>query len=315
MASKTRPRRTRDLYQEVTDRIVAALERGVAPWVCPWRRDGEGGPPRNGSSNHVYRGVNVILTTMSGFGSARWYTFNQAKHLGASVRRGEKGTTVVYWRFIEAKGKANELSSTDDEGSRKIPLLRHFTVFNAEQIAWPDGSEHAVGMDGDLNVDVDADLAEARSLVDSVGADIRHGGTRAFYSPSQDFIRVPEARRFNEAADFYATVLHELAHWTGHPDRLARDLTGRFGSESYAAEELVAELAAAFLCADLGIAGKLQHAEYVGSWIKVLKGDKRAIFTASRLAQEAADHLRGVPAMGEAVESAQDTAGSPRAAA
>ena len=135
---------------------------------------------------------------------------------------------------------------------------------------------------------------DARILVAESGADLRYGGIRASYDPREDLIRIPEAARFNTPADYWATVLHELGHWSGHESRLGRDLTGMFGSDSYAAEELVAELAAAFLCADLGVPGKLQHAEYIGAWVKVLKGDKRAIFTAARLAQEAADYLRSL---------------------
>ena len=138
------------------------------------------------------------------------------------------------------------------------------------------------------------DHGDARALVDGVGADIRHGGMKAYYAPQSDQIRVPDASRFETPGDYYSTVLHELAHWTGHQDRLARDLTGRFGSESYAAEELVAELAAAFMCADLAVPGKLQHTEYIGSWSKVLRDDKRAVFTAARMAQESADYLVGL---------------------
>ena len=317
MPTKTRRNHIpRDLYQEVTDRIVAAMEAGTAPWVCPWRRDGEGGRQRNGSSGHVYRGVNVLLTAMSGFGSPRWYTFNQAKQLGGSVRKGEKGTQLVYWKFIDPKPDGDE-KAPGDQGSTsgRIPLLRSFIVFNAEQIAFecPDGSQHAVAVEADL--DVASDYGPTRDLVERSEADIRHGGTRACYNPSDDYIRVPVPSRFADTASYHATVMHELGHWTGHESRLARDLSGRFGAEAYAAEELVAELAAAFLCAELGVAGKLQHAEYIGSWIKVLKEDKRAIFTASRLAQQAADYLSGDIAKGEVGQDAQGAAEATQRAA
>ena len=286
--------KSRDLYQEVTDRIVTALEEGVAPWVCPWRRDGDGGRPRNGASGHIYKGVNILLTGMSGFASSRWYTYKQAQARGAHVRRGEKGTQVIYWRFIEAKGDEDKHGEDADRPARRIPILRCYSVFCAEQIEWPEGSKHAVQIRGDDQaLDLDTDFEDARTLIKAAGADIKHGGTRAFYAPTGDYIRVPDTGRFQNTGDYHATVLHELAHWTGHENRLDRDLAGRFGDESYAAEELVAELAAAFLCADLGVPGQLQHAEYIGHWIKVLKRDKRAVFTASRMAQEAADYLIG----------------------
>lgn len=300
-----------DTYHEVTDRIVAALEQGVAPWVCPWRPDscGEGGRPHNGGSGHQYKGINVVLTGMSGFASSRWYTYRQALALGGQVRRGERGTTVIYWQFIEAKAAA------DGEGAyargRKIPVLKSYTVFNAEQITWPEGSthvavEHVADADG-----ADGNYEYVEKAIASTGATIEHHGVRACYSPSEDKILVPAKSRFDGAAAYFATMLHELGHWTGHESRLARDLNGRFGSESYAAEELVAELAAAFLCADLGVAGHLQHAEYIGSWIKVLKSDKRAIFAAARLAQEAADYILGrrtVNDHGEPVIAEQEAA-------
>lgn len=297
----------RDLYQEATDKIVGALEAGAAPWVCPWRRDADGGRPRDGASGHIYRGINILLTGMAGYASSRWYTFKQAQGLGGHVRRGEKGSQVVYWTFIDAKA---ERAGNDDAGpvaARRIPILKCYTIFNAAQIAWSQGSKHAVHQGADNQVlDLDGDdHGAARTLVEATGAEIHHGGDRAYYAPAGDFIRVPDEHRFEKAGDYYATVLHELAHWTGHESRLARDLTGRFGSEAYAAEELVAELAAAFMCAEVLVAGRLQHAEYIASWIKVLKGDKRAIFTASRMAQNAADYLTRRVASHDAEDATQ----------
>ena len=282
----------RDLYAEVTARIIEALEAGTAPWVCPWRRDG-GGRPHNGASGHVYRGMNVILTAMSGFATSRWYTYKQAGDLGGQVRRGEQGTTVIYWAFLDAM-PTNKGKGAEDQGAgphaKKIPFLRSYTVFNGEQVAWPDGSKHAVAAPASSN-DGDNNYEHVEGVITASGASISHLGTRAYYSPVEDRIVVPAKARFESASAYYSTMMHELAHWTGREDRLDRDLQGRFGSESYAAEELVAEMAAAFLSAELGIAGKLQHAEYIANWIKVLKDDKRAVFTAARLAQEAADYL------------------------
>lgn len=272
-----------DLYAEITDRIATALESGVAPWVKPWSAMGEGGPDRNGASGHVYRGINVLLTRMAGFGCPRWYTFNQAKGLGACVRKGEKGTKVVYWAFVEPK----ERKSEDEGNDRKIPILRCYTVFNALQIEWPEGHKHAVVV-GDPPVQ---DFPRVAEKVADTGACIRHGGDMACFSPNEDIIRMPDPDAFKSPADYWATVLHELTHWTGHMSRLDRQLGNRFGSEAYAMEELVAELGAAFLCTELGVEGQLQHVEYLAHWAKVLREDKRAIFTASRMAQDAAAYL------------------------
>ena len=288
-----------DLYQQVTDRIVAALDDGVAPWICPWDRSG--GRPHNGSSGHVYRGVNTILTGMAGYADARWYTYRQAQAKGGQVRRGEKGTTVIYWAFIE---KTDDHAEGAERRTRRIPILRAYTVFNRQQIAWPKTDDPGAEVALDEGVGFEA----ARDLVVATGADIRHGGVRAYYAPNDDRITLPEPSRFGTPGDYWSTTLHELTHWTGHDSRLARNLGGRFGDEAYAAEELVAELGAAFLCAELSVEGHLQHPEYVGSWIKVLKGDKRAIFTAARLAQEAADFISKAGAVDEEVEPTKKAA-------
>lgn len=284
-----------DLYQEVTDRIVTALEAGVAPWVRPWSVACEGGRLRNGCTGHVYRGINVVLLAVAGFASARWYSYRQAQQLGGQVRKGEKGTRVIYWQFID-RTTANTQDADGDDGrtTKKIPLLKHFTVFNSEQITWSEGSAHAVAEPEATGNNNDGDdYAHVHQLVDSTGARVEHHGVRAYYSSAEDQIVLPPRSRFDGLAAYHATLLHELAHWTGHGSRLDGNLTGRFGSESYAAEELVAQLASAFMCSAMGIDGRLQHAEYVGSWVKVLSNDKRAIFTASRLAQQAADFVLG----------------------
>ncbi|GMV27614.1 MAG: hypothetical protein AMXMBFR58_36450 [Phycisphaerae bacterium] len=283
----------RSVYQTVTDRIVAALERGVAPWVCPWDRSG--GRPQNGASGHVYRGINVVLTGMSGYGDARWFTYRQAQRLGGQVRRGEKGTPVVFWQFVDRRAVADGEHEGEEQHSgrtSRVPFAKTYVVFNAEQIEWTADSPMAAKAEAEP-VAVEAWQHAATGLIAACGADIRHGGTRAYYSPTEDYIRLPEVSRFNAIADYHGTCLHELAHWTGHANRLGRNLTGRFGGEAYAAEELVAELAAAFMSADLGVPGKLQHEEYIGNWITLLGKDTKAIFTAARLAQDAADFLLG----------------------
>lgn len=282
----------RSVYETVTERIVAALEASVAPWVCPWDRSG--GKPRNGASGHVYRGINVVLTGMSGFGDARWFTYRQAQALGGQVRKGERGTPVVFWQFVDrrgADGGEHEGEEQHTGRSVRVPFARTYIVFNFEQVAWEPGSSMAAKPEAAEPVARETWEQAATSIIEASGADIRHGGTRAYYSPTEDYIRVPERGRFTSAADYHGTVLHELAHWTGQTSRLNRNLTGRFGSESYAAEELVAELAAAFMSAEIGVPGRLQHEEYLGHWATLLGKDTKAIFTAARLAQDAADYL------------------------
>ena len=195
-ARNTKSRRP-DLYQQVTDRIIAALQVGTAPWVRPWSTTGEPGPQRNGASGHQYRGINTVLTGMSGFASSRWYTFKQAKALGGHVRRGEKGTKITLWRFIEPKSAADH--GDDADGRRTIPILRLWTVFNAEQVEWPEGSKHAItqSTDGDLNAP-DDNYQQADAYVAASGVDIQHHGVRAYYQPSADRVVVPPASRFDD---------------------------------------------------------------------------------------------------------------------
>ena len=280
-----------DLYAEVTDRIVAALEAGTTPWVCPWDRTG--GRPRNGITGRVYQGINTFLLALTGHGDPRWCTYRQAQANGGQVRKGEKGTRVIFWKFIDAK---DDRESDEQKRPRSIPLLRHFTVFNFTQIDWPEDS--GLAQKPASSIDQETGFEAAARLVQTTKATITHGGVRACYSPLTDRIMVPNKERFETSGDYWATVLHELAHWTGKEGRCSRDLTGRFGSESYAAEELVAELAAAFLCADLQVPGNLRHAEYIGAWVKILRSDNKAIFSAARLAQEAANYLLGLQVQG-----------------
>lgn len=277
-----------DLYQAVTDRILTALENGVAPWVRPWRTSSSehGGLPYNGYTHRSYRGVNVWLLMLAGdekgYSDSRWFTFRQAKTLGAHVRRGEKSTTVIFWKQHTVEDREAEGGNPVE---KTIPLLRAYRVFNAEQCEGiprlPEEPEEAPELRYRL----------AQELAERTGAVIRHGGDRACYSTTGDVVRLPRPETFEGEEHYWCTTLHELTHWTGHRSRLDRDLSGRFGSESYAAEELVAEMGAAFVCAALGIPGQLRHPEYIGSWLKVLGDDKRAVFKASSLAQRAADFL------------------------
>lgn len=278
-----------DWYQEVTDRIVASLEAGPEAWVKPWKDMGRGGLPRNGKTGRKYSGVNVWLLALSGYGDSRWFTFNQAKEMGASVRKGEKGTKIVFWTFLPQKENGVETG-------KKIPMLRVFTVFNAEQIEGLPTTEPVP------EVNPAVGFEKAAQVVAALGATVLHGGDVACYNTSTDAIRLPDAHQFNNLAHYWATNLHEHAHWTGHSSRLDRQLANRFGSDAYAMEELVAEITSAFTCAALGIEGEMSHPGYIAAWLKILKGDKHAVFSAARAAQKAADFILNGGAQQDTVE-------------
>lgn len=216
---------------------------------------------------------------LKGYKTPNWMTYQQALTLGAQVRKGEKATTVVFTKQLNVKDK-------ETEEEKKVGMLRTYAVFNEDQIdGLPTIELTQVNPELPLNETVERFIAATH-------ADIRLGGNKACYIPSQDFIALPHKHQFRGLEHFYATALHELSHFTGHETRLNRDLKNRFGTKAYAAEELVAELSAAFLCAHLGITGELRHAEYIANWITLLKEDQRAIFTAASLASKASDYLR-----------------------
>lgn len=273
----------KDLYQSVTDQIVSALQRGITPWQIPWSRDAN--PiAMNVVSERPYRGVNVLLLNLklllSGYGRNRWLTYRQAASLGGRVRGGEKGVQILYYqlRQVPARDEA-------DIADKVIPLMRAYTVFNVAQV---DGLPQVPEV-----VRAWEEHSRAQALVDASGARVRHGGDSAFYFPAEDRIQLPPMSCFADAGGYYSTLLHELTHWSGHPTRCNRQLGKRFGDDAYAAEELIAEIGSAFLCAFCQISGQLQHASYVDHWIKVMRKDARAIFVASTRAQQAADFLIG----------------------
>jgi antirestriction protein ArdC len=269
----------RNIYQEVTDRIINALEQEMVPWQRPWA-DGNG-MPHNLSTDRYYRGINVPLLWCSqfdrGFESDRWLTLRQANTLGARVKKGSKGTAIIFWktRTIRVEGA--------DEPEATIPVARVYSVFNEDQIDGLPVRDKPVA-EWDPHV-------EAEKLMDR--ATVVHGGDRAFYAPNSDIIQLPPVEAFTDQGAYYSTALHELTHWTGHSSRLDRLKKGSTGGTDYAQEELVAEMGAAFLCAQLGIGGKLQHPEYIGHWLKVLKEDNRSVFRASSAAQKAVDYIVG----------------------
>jgi antirestriction protein ArdC len=278
-----------EAYEALTARIVAQLEEGVVPWVRPWSTVGQSDRPSNYATRKSYNGSNVLALWLAqgafGYPSAQWLTFVQAKEVGANVRKGEHGTPIVFAepRFAEQEDESGE-TVTRSAGR----ILRGYTVFNVAQV---DGLPALSTVTPRPSFET---LENVESFVDAVGADVRYGGDAAFYSPWGDFVQVPSRGQFASPESFYATVLHEHAHWTGHPKRLARTFGKRFGDRVYAFEELVAELTAAFLTADLAIPGKLQHPEYLANWAQVLRDDKSALWTAAAQATKAATFLAGL---------------------
>jgi antirestriction protein ArdC len=280
----------RDLYAEVSARIIAELERGAAPWVRPWSATPGQNVPQNAVSNRPYSGCNVILlwlTRNRGWATPRFLTFKQALDAGGNVRKGEHGTKVYFVKQLQVKDGEGEETET-----RLIPMLREYTVFNVDQC-----ENLPVRVTGGRPTRV-RNPATRDALTDEflrcTRADIREGFGEAYYVPSHDFISVPAFEAFKGSDHFYNVAFHELTHWTGHKSRLDRDLRNRFGSRGYAAEELVAELGAAFLCAEFGFDGDVRNAGYIASWIELLKADKRAFFTACSKGSKAADYLRGL---------------------
>lgn len=271
----------RDIYQEVTDKIVTAIEAGTMPWLRPWR-DGKStgiAMPYNAATGRPYNGMNVLILGMSPYSDYGWLTYKQASELGGNVRKGEKGTLVIFWKFLRVEDR-------DTKEQKTIPMVRGYTVFNVSQCEGLDEKKlkrPAAPVIGDTDIN---------AVAQRVHANVQHGGNRAYYTPSGDYIQIPSVADFKSVNDYQGTLAHELVHWTSHTDRCNRDLSGRFGSDAYAFEELVAEIGSAFVCAQTGISlDGLQHPAYVANWLRVLKNDKRAIFTASSKAKTAAEFL------------------------
>ena len=286
-----------DIYTRVTERIVADLEQGVRPWAKPWNAEHAAGkitrPLRHNGT--PYSGINILMLWSSamagGFAAPIWMTFRQSMELGGHVRKGEKGSLVVYANSITRKETDEH---TGDDTEREIHFMKGYTVFNVEQIeglpvhyyAKPEPRFHPVQR-----------IEHAERFFASLKADIRHGGTQAYYAQGSDTIRMPPFEAFCDSESYYATLAHESTHWTKHPSRLDREFgRKKWGNEGYAEEELVAELGAAFLCADLELAlqPREDHASYIAHWLNVLQNDKRAIFRAAAHAQRAADHLHNL---------------------
>ncbi len=282
-----------NLYDEITGKIIAELEVGSFPWVQPWGTASAKAPlglPRNAATGRSYSGINILIlwgaVVQHGFPGQGWLTYRQAAALGGNVRKGEQGTTVVYAdRFVpeDEKRRARETG----EEAQAIPFLKRFTVFNAAQCErLPD----------DITVAVPPPppgLIEPRveALIRATGVDFRIGGDRAFYVPADDYVVVPPPQAYFEPINWHRTALHELGHASGHRSRLNRDFSSSFGTKKYAFEELIAEMSAAFCCASLGIVPTVRHADYIGSWLDVLREDSRAVVRAASQASKAADWI------------------------
>jgi len=281
-----------NLYDEVTRRIIAELEEGRFPWVQPWGKIAGSGPcmPRNALTARTYSGVNVLIlwgaVIEHGWPSQSWLTFRQAIEAGGSVRKGEHGVTVVYADRFTPEAEKERARETGGD-ARSIAFLKRFTVFNVAQC---DGLRDGLAADP-------APLPErqivpvAEEVIAASGVEFRFGGDRAFYAPGPDYVQVPPQVAFFDRINYYRTCLHELTHAVGHSSRLGRNIVNSFGSKDYAREELVAELGSAFLCGALGIVPTVRHADYLGSWLDVLREDNRAIFRAASAASKAADWL------------------------
>lgn len=279
----------KDIFQRVTDVIVKAIEEGTGAYRMPWRTSG-GFPnsPTNAVSKRPYRGINVLVLWATaqekGYKSGTWATYKQWQELGAQVRKGEKSANVVFWKFFDRDEAAEE--QPEETKSRRIPMARDYWVFNAEQVEGYTTTD-------EQKVSREERIESAESFFRELGVEAKPGGNRAFYLVETDTVHMPDFTAFKEPLFYYSVLSHESVHWSGAASRLNRDLTGRFGSESYAIEELVAELGAAFLCAELGLPTdpREDHAPYIANWLKALKSDKRAIFTAAAKAQEAVDWM------------------------
>jgi len=283
-----------DVYTRITAKIVADLEQGIRPWMKPWNAEHAAGRiTRPLRFNGVpYNGINVIMlwsaAVAGGYAAPLWMTFRQAKELGGHVRKGETGQLVVYASTLK---RTETDAETGEDQERDIPFMKGYTVFNVEQIEGLPDHFHAPAAP---RLDPVERIDHADRYFAATGADIRHGGNQACYAITRDRVRMPPFETFRDAESYYATLAHEMTHWTRHPNRLDREFgRKRWGDEGYAMEELVAELGAAFLSADLDLTPEPRedHAAYIGSWLKVLKNDKRAIFTAAAHAQRAVDFL------------------------
>lgn len=282
-----------NLYDDITNKIIAELEEGRVPWVQPWGTAAAKAPlamPKNAATGRGYSGINVLIlwgaVIQHGFPGQSWLTFRQALSLGGNVMRGERGTTVVYADRFTPEDEKRRARETGEE-AHAIPFLKRFTVFNAAQCE---------GLPDDITAVVPPPppgLIEPKveALIKATGIDFRIGGNRAYYVPALDYVQVPPPKAYFEPINWHRTALHEIGHASGAAHRLNRNLSGSFGSKLYSVEEITAELISAFCCATLGIVPTVRHADYIGSWLECLREDNRAIVRAASQASKAADWI------------------------
>jgi antirestriction protein ArdC len=279
-----------DVYQKVTDAIVNAIEQGVGNWRMPWHTSGRNAfSPINIASRKAYRGINTVClwgaAQAKNYDSGEWGTYKQWQERGAQVRKGEKSTTVVFWKFAD-NIESQEDGDEQPAGSSRLLFTRGYAVFNAAQV---DGYTSKPEPD----VPMLERIQQADEFFKSIGASVRYGGNQAYYAPMSDHIQMPPIQAFKQSFCYYSALAHEHTHWTAAAARCNRQLGKRFGDNTYAVEELIAELGAAFTCAHLALSSEPRedHAQYINSWLRVLKAEKRAIFTAASKAQQACDWL------------------------
>ena len=281
------------IYREITDKIIRDFEAGIVPWVKPWNSSAGLSIlslPQNALTRRSYSGINILLLWSAleerGFASNYWVTFKQCIAMGGSVRKGQHGTHVYFAdKFVPEKEKARAEQEGNEAAS--IAFLKRYVIFNAEQC---DGLPKGLVAPPVVKPEREF-IPEAEALIAATRADFRIGGDQAFYVPSEDFIRIPQQTSYTDPINYYRTAFHELGHWSGHKTRLDRNLTTKHGTADYAREELVAELATAFVCASIGIVPTVRHADYIGNWLQVLKEDARAIVRAASLASKASDFI------------------------
>lgn len=274
-----------EIYKRITEDILKLMSSGTIPWQKPWSCDSV---PRNGVTKRPYNGVNAYLAFLP-YGSNDFYTFNQIKDLGGSVKRGEKGFYVVYWKQFTPKQNPDDVEA--EEEIKTIPLLRHYVVWNKEQCSGLPSPDNVQTKENNPFEDAEKVI---REWIDKPA--IHFGGDMACYSPTLDKINCPELRQFVSSNEYYSTLFHECIHSTGNKSRLNRDMSGDFGDESYSKEELVAELGSAFICSMLGIDNtsiKRNQAAYLQGWMKQLKENTKLFFDAARLAGKAVDYIKG----------------------
>ncbi len=286
-----------DIYSKITEQIIAKIQAGAGEFEMPWHKTKTGTliTPINAVTGNNYKGVNIVslwASAMSAnYSSGVWATYKQWSDLGAQVRKGEKASLIVFYKSLKIVGKHNDSDEGEQQepssNSKQMLYARTSFVFNSDQV---DGYKPPP----EPTFNLEQPIENAEKFFGYLGATIEHGGNKACYFPGFDKIQMPKFEAFNDSNSYYAILAHEVTHWTGHASRCNRDLSGRFKTRSYAAEELIAELGAAFLCSLLGLSNepRQDHAAYIASWLELLKDDNRAIFTAASKAQQAIDWLQ-----------------------